>query len=261
MYEPIKVMTFNMRINTVIDGDNWFHKRCPKIEEVIKREKPDIIGFQEIDEEMQYFLRETFPEYIILGHGRKDNYSWEGTPIAFNKDRFLLHTFRQRWLTLEEDLPGSRLHGMGQSDCPRVYCCAELIDRTCYKPFSFYNVHLDHLPDTAAQIVETALLFKDISESPFPYVLTGDFNATPDSAVIKTILATNGRLGTVDATAQVGPTFHGFGRYEPAVDKIDYIFTNMKTDPADSYLVPDDNACGYYYSDHYAVCAYVSIDK
>ena len=53
MYEPIKVMTFNMRINTVIDGDNWFHKRCPKIEEVIKREKPDIIGFQEIDEEMQ----------------------------------------------------------------------------------------------------------------------------------------------------------------------------------------------------------------
>ena len=259
MSAPIKVMTFNMRINTVIDGDNWFYKRCPKIEEVIRREDPDIIGFQEIDEEMQYFLTKTFPEYVILGHGRKDNYSWEGTPIAYRKDRFFLHTFRERWLSLEENLPGSRLHGMGQSDCPRVYCCAELIDRDSYKPFSFYNVHLDHLPDTAAQIVESALLLKDISESPFPYVLTGDFNATPDSAVIKTILATNGRLGTVDATAGVGPTFHNFGRIDPPKDKIDYIFTNMKTDPTESYLIPDDNKCGYYYSDHYAVCAYVSI--
>ena len=260
MSTPIKVMTFNMRISTPVDGDNWFRNRKPKIAEVIRRENPDIIGFQEVNEEMQDFLTEAFPEYIILGHGRKENYSWEGTPIAYRKSRFLLHTFRERWLSLEEDLPGSRLHGMGQSDCPRVFLCAELIDRTCYKPFSFYNVHLDHLYETAAQTVETALLYKDIGASPFPYVLTGDFNAMPDSTVVKTILATNGRLGTVNATENIGGTFHGFGRYEPAVDQIDYVFTNMKTDSAASYLVPDDNTCGYYYSDHYAVCAYVSID-
>ena len=148
MSTPIKVMTFNMRISTPVDGDNWFRNRKPKIAEVIRRENPDIIGFQEVNEEMQDFLTETFPEYIILGHGRKENYSWEGTPIAYRKSRFLLHTFRERWLSLEEDLPGSRLHGMGQSDCPRVFLCAELIDRTCYKPFSFYNVHLDHLYET-----------------------------------------------------------------------------------------------------------------
>ena len=236
MSTPIKVMTFNMRINTEVDGPNWFRHRRPKIAEIIRRESPDIIGFQEIDEEMQDFLCETFPEYVILGHGRKDNYSWEGTPIAFRKSRFLLHTFRERWLSLEENLPGSRLHGMGQSDCPRILVCAELIDRTCYKPFSFYNVHLDYIPDTAAQIVEAALLLKDISESPFPYVLTGDFNSTPDSSVIKAILATNGRLGTVDATKHVGPTFHNFGRINPPKDQIDYIFTNLKTDPAESYL-------------------------
>ena len=142
MSTPIKVMTFNMRISTPVDGDNWFRNRKPKIAEVIRRENPDIIGFQEVNEEMQDFLTETFPEYIILGHGRKENYSWEGTPIAFRKSRFLLHTFRERWLSLEEDLPGSRLHGMGQSDCPRVLICAELIDRTNYKPFSFYNGYL-----------------------------------------------------------------------------------------------------------------------
>ena len=260
MSNPIKVMTFNMRISTTVDGDNWFRHRKPKIADVIKRENPDIIGFQEVNEEMQDFLTEILPEYIILGHGRKGNYDGEGTPIAFRKSRFLLHTFRERWLTLEENLPGSLLHGMGQSDCPRIFLCAELIDRENYKPFSFYNVHLDYIYETTAQAVETALLFKDISESPFPYVLTGDFNAVPDSTVVKTILGTNGRLGTVNATENIGGTFHGFGRYEPAVDQIDYIFTNMKTDPAESYLVPDDNACGYYYSDHYAVCGYVSID-
>ena len=260
MSTPIKVMTFNMRINTPVDGNNWFRHRRPKIAEVIRRENPDIIGFQEIDEEMQDFLSETFPEYVILGHGRKDNYSWEGTPIAFRKSRFLLHTFRERWLSLEENLPGSLLHEMGQSDCPRVYCCAELIDRTNYKPFSFYNVHIDFVEESTAQYVESALLLKDISESPFPYVLTGDFNAMPNSGVVKAILATKDRLGTVDVTEHIGASFHGFGRYNPPVHKIDYIFTNMKTDSTKSYIVPDDNACGYYYSDHYAVCGYVSID-
>ena len=61
MSTPIKVMTFNMRINTPVDGDNWFRNRRPKIAEVIRRENPDIIGFQEIDEEMQDFLCDSFP--------------------------------------------------------------------------------------------------------------------------------------------------------------------------------------------------------
>ena len=57
MSTPIKVMTFNMRINTPVDGDNWFCHRRPKIAEVIRRENPDIIGFQEIDEEIAIYVK------------------------------------------------------------------------------------------------------------------------------------------------------------------------------------------------------------
>ena len=259
MSTPIKVMTFNMRIYTPLDNENNFINRTPKIAEVIKRENPDIIGFQEVSDAMQDWLNETFPEYIILGHGRNEQYAWEGTPIAYRRDRFHLHAFREKWLSFEPDRPGSLLHGVGQSDCPRVYCCAELIDRTCHKPFGFYNVHLDHIGDKA-QLIETSLLLEDICASRFPYVLTGDFNAVPAALPIAAIMHTKNSIGTVDATEGVGPTFHHFGRINPPRDKIDYIFTNLKTDPVESYLVPDDNACGYFYSDHYAVCAYVSID-
>ena len=254
----LKVMTFNLRVPAEVDGPNQFHLRQEKIIALIERETPDVIGFQEAVDCSFDLLKERLSNYYVLGHGRDGQYHGEGAPIAFRKDVFSLCGFRQEWLSLTPGVPASRLVGLDQSKCPRVYACAELVHRDGDKPFAFYNVHSDHRGELA-KVVESTILMRDIASNPYPFVLTGDFNAQPDAASIAQILKTNGILGTVDATAQVKDSFHGFGRENFTPVKIDYIFTNLPTDPAESYAVADDNSCGHYYSDHNALCAFVEI--
>ena len=254
----LKIMTFNLRVPSKVDGPNYFFLRQDKVISLIEREAPDVIGFQEVVDRSLDLLKERLPDYYVLGHGRDECYHGEGAPIAFRKDVFSLCGFRQKWLSLTPDVPASRLSGLDQSKCPRVYSCAELVHRDSDKPFAFYNVHSDHRGELA-KVVESTILMRDIAANSYPFVLTGDFNAQPNAASIAQILGTNKTLGTVDATALIRDSFHGFGRENFTPVKIDYIFTNLPTDPVESYAVADDDSCGHYYSDHNALCAFVEI--
>lgn len=259
MSVKIKVMTFNLRIPSEKDGESHFNFRKDKIIETIEAEAPDIIGFQEAADVSFDLLKERLTDYYIVGHGRDKRYHGEGIPIAFRKDTFSLCGFRQEWLSIEPHKPASYLKGTDQSKCPRVYSCAELIHRDGDTPFAFYNVHSDHRGETA-KVIESAILMRDISASPYKFVLTGDFNARCPAPSIDVILASADTLGTVDATAHIQGSFHGFSKAEPYPGKIDYIFTNLPTDPEQSYAVVDDNSDGRpYYSDHHALCAFVEI--
>ena len=256
MSVKIKVMTFNLRIPSDVDGESHFEFRKDKIIEIIKAEAPDIIGFQEAADVSFDLLKERLTDYYILGHGRDKRYHGEGIPIAFRKDAFSLCGFRQEWLSLEPRKPASYLKGSDQSKCPRVYSCAELIHRDGEVPFAFYNIHSDHRGETA-KVIESAILMRDIMATPYKFVLTGDFNARQPAPSIDVILATADNLGTVDATANIRGSFHGFSKAEAGPGKIDYIFTNLPTNPEESYAVIDEDRP--YYSDHHALCAFVEI--
>ncbi|MBQ7334868.1 MAG: endonuclease/exonuclease/phosphatase family protein [Clostridia bacterium] len=260
MSKQMKIMSFNMRVNTKNDGVNCFDLRKPKILSMLKAEDPDVIGFQEVTDEMLDWLVENLPDYVILGHGRAAEYNGEGTPIAYRRNRFLLHAFREKWLSLTPNTPASKLKGMDQSGCPRIYCCAELVEKESHKLFAFYNTHLDH-KGTMAQVAECTVIYRDIVDTGLPYSLMGDFNANDTFPAIQMVLGTAASLGTVDATANIPGTFHGYLMdrvLEGRMSKIDHIFTNMAVDPTQSYAVADDNACGNFYSDHNAICAFIS---
>ena len=47
----IKVMSFNTRNPVSADGINFFECRKERLAKVLQREKPDLIGFQEIMDE------------------------------------------------------------------------------------------------------------------------------------------------------------------------------------------------------------------
>ncbi len=254
----IKVMTFNLRIPSEKDGESHYQFRKEKIIETIRAENPDLIGFQEAVDESLEMLKEELSEYYILGHGRDKSYHGEGVPIAFRKDTFFLCGFRQEWLSLTPQKPATLLVGLDQSRCPRTYACAELIHKDCDEPFAFYNIHSDHRGELA-KVIEATILLRDISASPYKFVLTGDFNALPDSASIRQILATESSLGTVDATANIKGSLHGFSKADAGERKIDYVFTNLPTDPQESYAIVDDNNGRPFYSDHHALCAFVEI--
>ena len=94
-----------------------------------------------------------------------------------------------------------------------------------------------------------------ISERNAPCILTGDFNAGPSSKEIRYITS-NEKLGLIDCTADVGGTFHDYGKMDKYA-KIDYIFTNLPCDVSKSIAYPDKAPNGTYYSDHLPVCAFI----
>ena len=125
----IKVVTFNLRMNTTRDGINYFFNRAPLILERINEEKPDIIGFQEATQPILEWLKATLTEYTLVGIGRSETFKSEANPIAFRKDRFDLFSFQQFWLSPTPEVPGTRYEE--QSTCPRV-CCAKLARQTSF---------------------------------------------------------------------------------------------------------------------------------
>ena len=253
----IKVMTFNLRVRSDKDGNNCFDLRKGKVLDVIRRESPDLIGFQEATDPMLDWLKESLSEYYVLGHGRGADYHGEGTPIAYKKNRFDLHAFREEWLSAEPQKPASVFEGLDQSKYPRVLLCAELVAKEIDTPIAFFNIHTDHR-GMMARVAECSILVREMAASRFGFVVTGDFNALPNSPEIGLVTATEPSLGTVDATREIVGSFHGF-RGDVGTHKIDYIFTNLPTDPAASYAIADDDSCGHYYSDHNALCAWVEI--
>lgn len=263
MKHEIKVMSFNMRCNVASDGANCFDCRRNKILDVLNRENPDVIGFQEITPDMLIWLENVLGgRYTVLGHGRDKDYGGEANPIAYRTSRFSLHSYSMGWLSKTPEIPGSRLTDADQSGCPRIYCYAELIDRVAHTKFAFINTHTDH-KGAMARMFECNMLMELIRSKGVPFAMVGDFNDFPHTEPIKLILDTHDELGTCDATKLIKGSFHHFSmeRILQNNKKIDYIFTNLPHDPARSYAVADDDSCGHFYSDHLALCAYLTLNN
>ena len=258
----LKICTFNLRNSYVDDGINSFCYRKGRIVEAIRSENPDIIGFQEMTRHQRETLEEAlFPlGYNIVGCGRDEVWRDEQSAIAYKRKDMTLKSLDTRWLSETPDVAGSRFDG-DQSSCPRIMT-ALVLKHTASAPFLVINTHLDHVGNNArvrgaAQIVAYA------KEKKMPLIVTGDMNARPESDVVKHFLSAAPRgITLVDATADIPWTFHNFGRYDEARrSKIDYIFTDLPTDPTESYILADEgDENGVYITDHYVVFSYITVE-
>ena len=252
----IKVMTFNLRFDAECDGINSFTNRFNRVLEVINKECPDVIGFQEVTDSMGDRLRKSLREYSMVGCGRDSNYHGESMMIGYKNDKIQLLSCDNVWLSLTPSIPGSR-YGGDQSGCPRMYTSTLLKHDDIKEPFRFINTHLDHHGENARYLGALQLV-QAISGYKEKFVLTGDFNAEPDSPEIKLITSALSYRGAIDCTEGFEPTFHAFGQLkEKEKVKIDYIFTDGKCDNA--YIIEDIPVNGQYYSDHFAICAYIEL--
>ena len=159
----VNAMTFNIRFDTRDDGANCFEGRKALIKEFIDREKPDVIGFQEVMPHVREWLCNNLPDYTVLGMGRNPDYSGESVSIAYRKDKFDLVKFDQFWLSDTPDVPGSR-YMLDQSPCPRISVQATLVSRKEGKLFTFANTHLDHVGAYAGLCGASLLMTKLLSE-------------------------------------------------------------------------------------------------
>ena len=260
----LRVFSFNIWTDGRADGGaSSGNPRCFAVRREIIKEKlpayaPDIVGFQETMPAQRQWLIDNFPDYQVCGLGRNADLLGESNVIMFRKDKFDLYDLNMFWLSDTPDTPGTRFM-TDQSDCPRICVAATLRDKATGKMFRHYNTHLDHVgPIAMAQGITVILnrMAEDYKKWPMPVILTGDMNATPESPVIKSILAFTGAGEKLeDKTAPAGFTFHN-NNPEKTQIKIDYVFTNL---PSTEAMKMTDEVNGITVSDHYPVGAVLEL--
>lgn len=250
----LKVMSFNIRVEAECDGVNYLPNRYPRILDALRREEPDLVGFQEVSDASREWLRGALPDYTLLGCGRLESYRGESAPLAYRRDKFELVKCETFWLSDTPTVPGSRYENSDQSGCPRTATAALLKPRDFDGLLLYINTHTDHVGQKA-RVRASEDLLAYIEKAGLPAIVTGDLNATPDSDEIRMLCA---RM--TDATASLGGTFHDFGRKAgDAAPKIDYVFTTLPTDPAASYALSAEPREGIYISDHRPVVAFIDL--
>ena len=142
----IKVMSFNTRTPVKADEINFFECRKERILEVLRREKPDLIGFQEImDSGRDWLCQSLGNEYMVVGSGREANLTGEGSFVAIRWESFFLVEMKQFWLSDTPDVPGSVYANCGQSKHPRIAVAVKVMHRASGRILHFVNTHTDHV--------------------------------------------------------------------------------------------------------------------
>ena len=250
----LKVMTFNLRVDSPGDGINQFFLRSPRVLKAIRDESPDLIGFQEDVDDMRAFLRKNLPEYTILGCGCHRDFHSVGNSIVYKTERFQLIDFETGWLSSTPRVPGST-YGGDQSKYPRSYHRARLHDTENGTTYQFVNLHADHVGANAKLLATKQIMGMLKAYTGEGMIVCGDLNSHPGTPSILAFTE-DPSLPLTDATAQLPGTYHGYGTCVPPY-KSDYIFSNMPC--SESYLVEDVPENGVYISDHNPVVAVFSV--
>ncbi len=254
--EPVKAMTFNLRLATGDDGDNVWAKRKDLAIKVIRDVNPDVLGVQEAQPIQIDELNAEFADYVNVGVGRRPDGSDEFSAIYFRRDRFYLSDAGTFWLSETPSVPGSTTWG---NSLPRIATWVRLLDRTDKKRFVVFNTHWDH-ESQPARLNSGKLLAERVRElsDAEPVIVMGDFTATPANPAMTTLMEQGDLRDTLSVAhpdeADVS-TFNGFGR-TPNGPKIDAILVSPQWQVEDASIVRT-RAGDLFPSDHWPVTATV----
>lgn len=248
----MKLATYNIRYDCGTDGINNFSCRKEFILETIRRESPDIIGFQEVLPHVAAWLKENLTGYYVVGCPRCEDLTGEQVCIAFRPDRFNLMKMDTFWLSPTPNVPGSRYPE--QSICPRS--CTEVVlqELAGGKVLRMINTHFDHEGSLARLLAARQILARLESPGFFPdapVVFVGDLNAEPDSPEIRLL---SSRLHNL--TEGIGITYHSYGGSSSGT--IDYIFLSGAI-RGSAPRKWDECRDGLYLSDHYPISAELTL--
>lgn len=142
----LKLMTFNLRVQSLSDLGNawtWRHKRAL---DVFHRHQPDIVGTQEGLPTMLADLDRGLPAYRRIGRGRTGGFSDEHCAIFYRIDTVELLDDGQFWLSETPSVPSTAW----QSACVRFCTWGRFRQRNsdgC--EVGVFNTHLDHQSNLA----------------------------------------------------------------------------------------------------------------
>jgi endonuclease/exonuclease/phosphatase family metal-dependent hydrolase len=250
--QMLRVMTFNVRYAGANDGEDRWELRRDLLVSVIREKDPDLIGTQELFYEQGQYIVEKAPDYAWFGISRRGNREDEHMGIFYKKNKYRLIDSGNFWLSEAPETPGSMSWNVS---LPRMVTWGLFQTQAGGRRFYLYNTHFPHRreDDQARAQCATVILGRiDKLNKQTALILTGDFNAIPDSAPY---IAFSGELQDARITAlrRTGPdgTSSGF-RGSTEGGRIDWIFYRGGLKPLESETVVYTRN-GRYPSDHFPV--------
>ena len=171
----IRVMTFNIRVDTLLDGLHGWRSRRQIVIGTLAENNADVIGLQEALNHQVRQIQQALPQYSNYAAGRKNgNQKGESCAVFYRKDRFILDDYGTFWFSDTPSIPGSKDWG---NLWPRICSWVHLTDKSTGTSFYVYNVHLDNFSQNSRK-KSIELLTKRIAarKTPDPFIVMGDFN-------------------------------------------------------------------------------------
>ena len=252
--QNLKVMTYNIRLDVAVDGENDWSHRKDFFTSQIQFYEPDVFGIQEATPNQVIDISNALSQYNHIGIGREGVGKGESSNIYYKKERFSVSKETTFWLS---ETPNEISKGWDAA-CNRVCTFALFEDLKSNKSFWVFNTHLDHIGEVARTKGIELILSKieAVNNQKLPLIFMGDFNSEPNENRIielKKIMNDSRELSVEKPFGPFG-TFNNFQYNEPATKQIDYIFLS-KNSPfiVNKYAVLTDSKNLRFPSDHFPV--------
>lgn len=254
-------MTFNLRCDFILDFNNRWDQRKDMIFHIINNYGCDIIGTQEATNSMINDINNNISEFNIIGSPRTKKFFVERNDILISKNYKIISN-KTFWLSENPEKIGS---SKWYSLFPRI-CTTAVVELPNNKKIRIYNSHLDcFLPQAREYGIKKLMEFieNEQRKEELPIVLMGDFNATPNSKVIKNISNSKICNKRLIAAQEVNKELYnkatmGSFKGKETGTHIDYIFVSEDIEIVNTEIIKY-NVNGRYPSDHYPVMAEVNI--
>ncbi|WP_210585120.1 endonuclease/exonuclease/phosphatase family protein [Streptomyces sp. GESEQ-35] len=258
----LNVMTYNVRFASTTGSHRWPVRR-PAMRELLRRERPHVIGTQEgLYQQLRRIEQDIGPHYDWLGTGSGGGREDEFMAIFYDTGRLKPTEFDNFWLS---DTPYEIASNTWGARFPRMATWARFSDLgDGGREFYVLNTHLDHVSQYArersAELIAQTLARFDRS---LPVLVLGDFNAVAhDNPVYDTLLAA-GLVDTWDTAAERGPqyaTFNNFRPLQPDGWRIDWILATPGV-TTHSAAINTFSRDGRFPSDHLPVQASLALRR
>jgi endonuclease/exonuclease/phosphatase family metal-dependent hydrolase len=259
---PLRIMTFNLRLDLASDGPNAWPYRRDWVASLIRFHAPDAVGVQEALAHMLTDLDTRLPGFARIGVGRADGRAGgEFSAILYRTDRLELIDNGTFWLSPTPEVVGSK---GWDAAIERIATWARFRDRRTGCRHLHLNTHFDHIGEQARQ--ESARLIRErvaALAGDLTIIVTGDLNADPQSGPYRiftrdTIVGAGAPLRdafTASGGGHYGPTstWTAFKAIEPG-RRIDYVMVSTEV-PVLTHAILPDSWDGRFPSDHLPVLA------
>ena len=235
------IMSVNLRFGLADDGDNAWEKRCGAFTPLFERSAPDFIGMQEANNFQTRYLAQVLREYRFIGVRNPSPSTWQNNLIFYRKNWSCLQS--EHYFLTDTPRQISKLPG---SSWPRQ--CAMGHFKCGSRQLVMITTHFDFDEMIQKRSAELILKFLQGFPEKVPVVLTGDFNAKPESLAHKTFRS-QGFQDSFDGNHS--STFHGFTGSDLG-GHIDWILYRGGLSVTSSAVIKEAFE-GIYPSDHFPV--------